>query len=257
MPRILGANARAVLVACMPKSGSTFLSAVLANLPGYRREHFVPAYHRREQELDEEEIQRAFTATQTLRLAFDHGELRSPHRPRAFVAQHHVKHNIGTQALIDAYGIVPVCLVRDIHDIVVSLRDHVVRDSTDMAVAFVDEAMVGWESERMYDFLVDMAVPWYLHFYVSWFRADHKLLVTYEDLIADPHREVRRIVKFGRLPWNAEGVAEAVEKAAGMDVRKNVGTVGRGAALGPELRARIRHYCGYYPDVDFSPIGIG
>src|SRR5689334_12918426 len=116
-----GANSRAVLVACMPKSGSTFLSAALANLPGFRREHVVPSYGRREQELSEAEIVRAFGATQTLRRAFDHGVMSSPHRPKAWVAQHHVKHNHETQTLLDRYGIVPVCLVRNIYDIVVSL----------------------------------------------------------------------------------------------------------------------------------------
>lgn len=251
-----GANSRAVLVACMPKSGSTFLSTVLASLPGYRREHVVPSYHRREQELEESEIERAFEATQTLRRAFDRGELRTPHRPRAFVAQHHVKHNIGSQAMIEKYGLVPVCLVRNIFDVVVSLRDHVVRESPDTSAAYIDESMAQWPPERMYEFLVDMAVPWYLHFYVSWFKADNRVLVTYEDLVADPRREVRRILKFGQLPWNSDGIEEALERAAGQDVRRNVGTVGRGAGLPAELKDRVRHYCGYYPEVDFAPIGI-
>ncbi|KAA1421220.1 sulfotransferase [Nocardioides humilatus] len=255
-PATPGANSRAVLVACMPKSGSTFLSAALSNLPGYRREHVVPSYARREQELSEAEIQRAFGATQTLRRAFDQGLLVSPDRPRAWVAQNHVKHTHETQTLIDRYGIVPVCLVRNIYDILVSLRDHFVNDSPHTAAAYVDESMIGWEPERMYAFLVDMAVPWYLHFYVSWAKAEQKVLVTYEDLIADPHSELRRILKAGQLPWNNDGIADALEKASGGNVRKNVGTTGRGEVIGPDLRARVESYCNYYPDVDFGPIGI-
>ena len=255
-----GANSRAVLVACMPKSGSTFLSAALAHLPGFRREHVVPSYGRREQELSEAEIVRAFDATQTLRRAFDHGVMSSPHRPKAWVAQHHVKHNHETQTLLDRYGIVPVCLVRNLYDIVVSLRDHVVNDSPLTAAAYVDESMTGWEPERMHAFLVDMAVPWYLHFYVSWMKADQKVLVTYEDLVADPHAELRRILREGQLPWNNDGIADALAAVAGGDqgkVRRNVGTTGRGEAIGPDLRARVESYCNYYPDVDFRPIGIG
>ncbi|KAA1427278.1 sulfotransferase [Nocardioides antri] len=258
MTGIPGANSRAVLVACMPKSGSTFLSAALSAMPGFRREHVVPSYARREQELSEPEIQRAFAATQVLRRAFDQGQMASPHRPRAWVAQNHVKHNAETQALIDRYQIVPVCLVRNIFDIVVSLRDHVVNDSPLTAAAYIDESMVSWEPERMYEFLVDLAVPWYIHFYVSWVKAEHKVLVTYEDLIADPHGQLRRILKFGQLPWNNDAIAEALETVAGgVNVRKNVGTTGRGDAIPVELRARVERFCQYYPDVDFGPIGIG
>jgi len=256
MDRTPGANSRAVLVACMPKSGSTFLSSVIANMPGFRREHIVPSYGRREQEISEPEIQAAFVATQTLRRAFDLGEMASTERPRAWVAQHHVKHNDETQLLIDTYQIVPVCLVRNIFDIVVSLRDHVANDSPLTAVAYIDESMVGWAPERMYEFLIDLAVPWYIHFFVSWAKADSAVLVTYEDLIADPHAEIRRVLKAGRLPWNNDAIAAALETVAGADVRKNVGRTGRGNVIDSRLRARVEQYCNYYPDVDFSPIGI-
>lgn len=40
-----------VLVACMPKSGSTYLSGAIEALPGFIRAHLVPGYGRREQEL--------------------------------------------------------------------------------------------------------------------------------------------------------------------------------------------------------------
>lgn len=251
-----GPNSRAVLVACMPKSGSTFLSAALAAMPGFRREHLVPSYGRREQELSDAEIQRAFATTQVLRKVFDQGQLSSPHRPRAWVAQHHVKHTFETQKLLERYQIVPVCLVRNIFDIIVSLRDHVVNDSPLTAAAYIDESMIAWEPERMYEFLVDLAVPWYVHFYVSWARVEQKVLLTYESLIDDPHRELRRILKHGRLPWNDDAIAAALDVAADGNVRKNVGRTGRGQVIEPHLRARVGKIRRYYPDVDFAPIGI-
>lgn len=249
-------KSRAVLVACMPKSGSTFLSAALSQLPGFRREHIVPSYKRREQEIGIAELERAFDATQTLRRAFDQGLLKTEDRPRGFVAQNHIRHTAETEALIEAYDIVPVCLVRNIFDIVVSLRDHVTHSSVFTPTAYVDETMTDWEPERMYEFIVDMAVPWYIHFYVSWYKAEHKVLVTYEDLIADPHTELRRILKYGKLGWNNEMIAAALERVAGVNQRKNVGKAGRGDALSDDLKARVVRYCSYYPDVDFRPIGI-
>lgn len=249
-------KSRAVLVACMPKSGSTFLSAAIAQLPGFRREHIVPSYKRREQEIGINELQRAFDATQTLRKAFDAGLMKTEDRPRGFVAQNHIRHSAETQALIDAYQIVPVCLVRNIFDIVVSLRDHVTDASVYTPTAYVDETMTGWPPEKMYEFLVDMAVPWYIHFFVSWYKAEDKVLVTYEDLVEDPHRELRRILKYGRLGWNDEMIAGALEKVAAVNMRKNVGKAGRGEVLADDLKERVARYCSYYPDVDFTSIGI-
>ncbi|WP_183094893.1 sulfotransferase [Nocardioides stalactiti] len=249
-------KSRAVLVACMPKSGSTFLSAALSQLPGFRREHIVPSYKRREQEIGINELQRAFDATQTLRKAFDAGLFKTEDRPRGFVAQNHIRHTAETQALIDAYAIVPVCLVRNIFDIVVSLRDHVTHSSVFTPTAYVDETMVDWEPERMYEFLVDMAVPWYIHFYVSWFKAENRIMVTYEDLVADPHAQLREILRFGKLGWNNEMIAQALEDVAGVNMRKNVGKAGRGEVLADDLKARVAHFCSFYPDVDFRPIGI-
>lgn len=249
-------NSRAVLVACMPKSGSTYVTELIAQIPGFRREHIVPSYLRREQELSDRLIQRAFDATNTLRQGVARGAVTAEHRPRGWVAQNHVKHNGETQTLIDRYGIVPVFLVRNIFDVVVSLRDHVATVSPNTPVAYIDEGMQDWEPERMYEFLVEMAVPWYIHFYVSWYHAEHKVMVRYEDVIADPHQELRRILKFGALGWNPEILAAAVAGVADDRTRKNVGVTGRGDALSDALKARVRQYCRYYPDVDFSPIGI-
>ncbi|KAA1428421.1 sulfotransferase domain-containing protein [Nocardioides antri] len=250
-------NSKAVLIACMPKSGSTFLSALLANMPGFRREHLVPSYYRREQELSEELIRKAFAATDTLRDAFRQGVVSAPTRPRGFVAQHHVKHNHETQSLVDAYGLVPVFLVRNIYDIVISLRDHVVKSAPYTAAAYVDEDMLGWPEERMHDFLVDLALPWYIHFYVSWWKAENRLLVTYEDLTRDPRQQVSRIARFGRLGWDEETFEATLAKVQGGDsTRKNVGQAGRGEVLTQDMRDRIQRYCSYYPDVDFEPIGV-
>jgi len=190
-------RSRGFLIACMPKSGSTFLSELVASLPGFRREHLVPSYNRREQELSEEEIARAFVGTHHIRRAYMDGVVTAPCLPRGFVAQHHVRHNDETQLLIDTYGLVPIVLVRNLFDVVVSLRDHLVKSSVYTPAAFVDEDFENLPEERQHDFLIDLAMPWYIHFYVSWWKAENKLLVTYEDLVEDPAREMReRIQKF-------------------------------------------------------------
>lgn len=249
-------NSRCVLVACMPKSGSTFLSALIASTPGFRREHIVPSYRRREQELSEPELLRAYESTQTLRRAFDGGALKGEFRPKGFVSQNHVRHTHETQVLLDKYGITPIVLVRNIFDIVVSLRDHVTNESVFTPLAYVDESMRDWQPEEMYSFLVDMAVPWYIHFYVSWQKANTGLIVRYEDLVADPRAELKRVLTYAKLPRSEEILDSTLEKVEGVKTRKNVGKFGRGERLSKELKDKIKRLSSYYPDVDFSPIGL-
>jgi hypothetical protein len=45
-----------VLLACMPKSGSTYLTSQFRSVAGFADVPFVPAYGRREQELSHEKI---------------------------------------------------------------------------------------------------------------------------------------------------------------------------------------------------------
>lgn len=250
------APSKGVLIACMPNSGSTYLSALIASLPGYRREHLVPWYDRREQELGEQEIRDAFLATDVLREAVGTGTVTASYRPRGFVAQHHVRYTDETKRLIKTYDLVPVVLVRNIYDVVVSLHDHVAKSSPYTSAAWIDEGILDWPDDRLHEFLVNMVVPWYFNFYVSWWKAQHKLLVTYEDLIRSPRQEVARIARFGWLGWDRQGFDAILQRAGGEDIRMNVGGTGRGSVLDQALRDRIRKYVSYYPDVDFGPIGV-
>src|ERR1700735_4223003 len=62
-----------ILIACMPKSGSTFLSDVIGQCPDFRRAVLTPSAGRREQEIDEQLLRRLDRVS--------------------FVAQHHVRNS--------------------------------------------------------------------------------------------------------------------------------------------------------------------
>lgn len=250
-----------ILVACMPKSGSTYLSSLIAALPGFQRKHGVPSYERREQELDEAKIADAFTETVTLRKAFAAGLLVSQDRPRGFVMQHHVRHSKETERLIEQFELVPVVLVRSLFDIVVSLSDHLMRDASEgggvfMSMAYADERVREWAPEQRSAFIVDLAIPWFVNFYVGWHRRPNTLFVSYDELTADPADVLRRVLEAGHISRNREMYQSAIETVAGGFTRRNVGVGGRGADLPEELKERVRHCCTYYEDVDFGPIGI-
>jgi Sulfotransferase domain len=226
-----------ILVACFPKSGSTFLSTLIGNLPGFSPVLYTPAYGRREQELSEAEIERASSISRQ-------------------VAQVHVRASEYTLYIIDKFNMKPIVLVRDIYDTAVSLAEHVANEPT-MPMAYFDAAIAGWSFEDRLSAVFDLAMPWYFNFYVSWRRARPYAIVTYEDLIlGDAGRQTEYLNSIG-LDTNITDVRSAIKKIQSLDTRLNVGKSGRGVrAIGTRHRRQIERLASYYPDEDFSHIGI-
>ena len=97
------------LLACMPKSGSTWVQAVFSRLPRSISLQLVPNYGAREQEIDSK-----FVINYRL----------WKYRKFNTISQHHVKYNINTRNALLRHGIRPIVLTRDIRDNLVSLVDH-------------------------------------------------------------------------------------------------------------------------------------
>lgn len=202
------------------------------------RVQLVPDYGRREQELDGAALE-ACSRT-------------------SWVAQHHVRHSAHTQRLLDVHRVTPVVLVRDLADACVSFRDHLRRESVVGPVAFVTDDMPSWDDERLIEFIIDMAAPWYVAFHVSWQAAGPgPLHATYEQLVADPHGVVRRVVDHAGIAASDDDVARAVAAADGESTRRNVAVVGRGhTELTDAARSRLATYASYYPGFDLSSLGL-
>ena len=165
-----------ILLACMPRSGSTFLSTIISFLPDFVRADLVPSYERRKQELSQPEIER--------------------YLGKNFVAQHHVRLSDQTHNFIIRYALFPIILVRDIFDIVVSLNDYFSLESTITPVAYFTEEILGWSEEKRLEAIVDLAVPWYFNFFASWFHYGNRLFITYEELIDNPLVCVKKVLEF-------------------------------------------------------------
>ncbi|MEM9222733.1 MAG: sulfotransferase domain-containing protein [Pseudomonadota bacterium] len=244
------------LLACMPKSGSTYLAQILANMPGMRREHLVPGYERREQELCTVRLMEMRQLTGGLLRMWREAGGTAGVKPVGFVAQHHLRFSKPTKVLIDRFELMPIVLVRNIFDVVPSLYDHV-RTHLTLPMAFMDHEFLELDEGKALDMISDLIIPWYFNFYVSWSKANiYCVRMSYEDVIADPEAAVANIYRCYEVPWTQEEIAIALEQASQTDTRKNKGVVGRGDALPGSVRDRIKRYATYYPGVDFSPIGL-
>jgi hypothetical protein len=226
-----------VLVAAMPKSGSSLLVRMVAELPSFERIAVVRGHDRHENELALDPLVRA--------------------HDRDWVAQAHVRHSTATARMIRAYSLRTVFQFRDLADVCVSLHDHLIGIATVNPIAYVPEAFAGWPRERRLEFVVDTFVPWYLHFFLSWIDVPGTLRVSYHDVIADPARELRRVAEFAEVAATSDDLSAACERAlrAPIPTRNRV-VEGRGRDLPPAARRQLERLAGYYSGFDLSPIGL-
>jgi hypothetical protein len=240
--RQVSLNRKHVWLVAAPKSGSTWLGAMLESVFGWPRVPLLDCYDRREQEIDVRML--------TLHPDVD---IFSPHQ--------HTRASHPTLGIIQQFRIIPVVLVRDLFDTVISLRDHLYREHHIMPWAYLDETVYTLDPEEQINALIDLAIPWYINFYVSWFYAEKQGLchfhwMTYQELKADPESCVRRVLDFSGVVRSDDVIVSAAQGSAQTNTRRNVGLQGRGQALTDEQRNRITRLTEYYPKVDFTPMGL-
>lgn len=230
-----------LLLACMPKSGSTWLTSVLeerlalAPLRGYLEAD------RNEQEIDPTVMFQAWGR-------------------RVLFVQQHVRYSRILLQICRAFSTKIVVLTRRLDDVVVSLRDHVEGESPEVSMFYTESNWFKEKSQsKQLDFIIDHAMPWYFNFFLGWQRAVEEyrgqiLMVSYEDLIRDPVSTVERIASFYGTPLQGLTLSD-VDKKDG--VRFNQGRVGRGKeVLTVKQQARLRKLAGYYPECNFESVGL-
>ena len=131
-----------------------------------------------------------------------------------------------------------------------------------MPWAYFDETVYTLDPEEQINALIDLVIPWYINFYVSWFYAEKLnlcrfLWMTYQELKADHESCVRRVLDFANVSRSDEKIASTVQGSPQTNTRRNVGMQGRGQTqLTDEQRGRIVRFTEYYPKVDFTRIGL-
>ena len=164
--------------------------------------------------------------------------------------------------LMKAFSIKPIILVRNIFDIVVSLCESFAQEKTAFHMCIVTDDYKKLNKSAQYDFIIDLALPWYFNFYVSWFYTTQKrqietLWLTYEEFISNKAETLDKAIKFYGIRKSKNEIDKAVNRAQLKDTKFNKGVIGRGTtALSDAQKERIISRAKYYLDVDFSPIGI-
>ena len=243
-------------LACMPKSGSTYLSRIIASLPGMRGARLVPGYGQREQELDEERILDMNKKLRMLRYLWKNNALKDQNRPLGWIAQHHTRYSAVTHEFHEKYKVRPLILTRNIFDVVPSLFDHLKNGDERLSMACIPEKFQSMTENDKYEFIAVMIIPWYINFFVSWQSCPNARWITYEEINKDPVGAVVQLFQEWGIDWGERDVTDAVSRASEGQTRKNKGIIGRGEMLSEQNKKTILQYAKFYPDVDFSLIGI-
>lgn len=237
---------RHIWLVAAPKSGSTWLGAMLWDALKWPRVPLLEWYDRREQEVDPRML-----------LQHPNEDIFTPHQ--------HTRASQPTINIINLFRIIPIVLVRNVFDTVISLYDHLHKEANIIPWGYFDEPFFTFDKEKQLSAIVDLCVPWFFNFYVSWYKSGVNGLcnlhwATYEELTDDPFKCVKDVLEFAGISKTDDEIAGAVGIEQGSETektRKNVGIKGRGeSTLNEEQQARIRKYAEYYPDVDFSRMGL-
>jgi len=237
-----------VLIAAVPKSGSTYLANTLRHITGLLPFRLSSAYSTNEQDL----------FLPALCLANANG----------CISKLHIKGSYHNAALMRAFDIKPILLVRRIEDIVFSLAHDLRRKAqipqsttgeAGYSFVWLDENTKNFSDAALLDLVIDIAVPWFVNFYVSWYRlreqgAVDALWLTYEQMLVDTEATVRQVLAF--LGFRNLGAIDP-----GLLQRRYAtfrdGRIGQGtSAMSAKQRRRIREQFAHFPGVDFSPYGL-
>ena len=234
---------RHIFIACVPKSASTFLKDLLVSLTGYNDLFAVYAAGQSEHEL----------YLPSIRDNAHHNT----------VTQQHCRASDANVNMMQAFGITPIVLVRNIYDSVMSLLDFYNNQGA-FYHSYARADFMSLDEETKIDLLIDMVIPWYFQFVSSWdlVEKQQRLSIkwlTYEDLISNKTAAIKDVLKFYGLGAPEKAIETKVKEteSEARKIRFNKGVAGRGTTGLTDLqKERIRRFSKYYPTTDFGRIGL-
>lgn len=234
---------RHIFVTCTPKSGSTFLKNVLVAVTGFKDVFSVYSALQNEHELD---------LPQFVKFGKENK-----------VTQQHARASEANIQMMQAFGVRPVVLVRNIFDSTASLLDFYTKGFT-FSTFFNKEEFLAFDDAQKIDLLIEYALPWYFQFVASWQRAEKEgriemMWLTYEEMIADKVSTVEKILDFNGLDAPRQIIEQKIAEieSDGEKNRFNKGVAGRGkVVLSDSQKTRIANLAKHFPSTDFSLFGL-
>lgn len=193
------------LIACQPKSASTFLANILSNILQ------IPVDEYSGYGTDP----RTVSVDKVLEIA-----------ERPAVIHQHCQATRPTLGLFRAAKLRPVALIRDVEDALMSQLRHRLRNSDH------NKRDRGLEQMALEDQIGVNALEsasWFVRFQVGWYAAMVNdfiptLLIDYDDLTAHPNATVVRVLEHWGEPVDMGRIASAVETVTADPVKANYGT---------------------------------
>jgi len=155
-----------------------------------------------------------------------------------WVLHQHSKGMGNNVAILKAYGIKPMVIVRNLFDCLVSVKEQmeVAENMTTPGVPRPEYYEL--DEDGKWDWISYNIVPWYYQFYASWHYAKiDKLLIHYREFYSDDNFKVMSKI----LDWVGfpnPGPEEVARHHARRDARFNVGYSGRGNAIPDTVKER-------------------
>jgi hypothetical protein len=228
-------NRKHIFITCSPKSGSTYLLQLLSKILDYEIEIFIPAFDRTEQNVFEAAIIK--------------------NRKRNTVTHQHTKCTKHNLKILDKYSIKPIVLTRDIYQSVISMRNHMLNEPENSwwSMAYVDENFYSLSPMKQLDFVIDLIVPWYINFYVSWFehsQTNNILWITYSSLLKDKINTIKKILEYYDIEAFVDD--EVLKNAENLIEGKTRKTRKNNIELSQTQKVKIDSYFEYYPNINFD-----
>lgn len=228
-------------ISAFPKSGSSFISLVLKDLLRIDLVDLINS-HYGEQDLYEPKLIK--------------------YLQKKTITKHHTLASKPNIDLFIKYDIKPIILTRNLPDTIVSLRDHLSRTLI-WPHFHVPNNFNSMSIAKQYDFLIDFATPWYIHFFSSWKNVEKQNVleikfIQYENFHNDKVSAIKEILEFWKFNFSEKEIIKSINYVEGLSEKQNrvnKAIMNRGKKLLTEQQLeKLRVFTKYYEDIDFSPI---
>ena len=227
-------NEKHIFIACLPKSGSTFLANVIAELTGFKFIQFQPIRGTNEHNIDQ-------------------GVLFS-NLNKNTVTQLHLKPSESNKKLLESHNIKVVYLYRGILDSLRSFHRHILNENDQWFMFTATEDFETFSLEKQFDFIIDLILPWYINFLTSWEKelkngSLHVLPVDYYHFKTDNQQVIKEVLEFYDLNYTEEKINLALEQAYRKKdkLRFNDPKDNKTYHFNDEQMKKIKQIIGYYP----------